>query len=541
MYFLETFSLAAMLGLAFCRPGSIGWLAGLLAAVLAIFTMGSGFLAAVAVASFSIFRCLKQQNITRGDMITIVAALAVACLGLWLGTAVEFQAKSAGTFLWMLVGNLAWPFGSLPLACLPLIILAFEYFRGGVKEVRAAEFAFLLIAWGGLQATALAFGRPNYSYSSRYLDTLCIIPIAAFVGLLAQREDTVLRRLMFAIWVTAIGFGLWQATRSTVEIYLPWSRMCELRQSQNVRAFELTDAPFFLKGQTRWAVPYWNPEGLMDLLHDKKILSIMPPDCRRPLKLEPDSSSDSGFVCDGYAPEDPKQPFTITWGSFTTNGLMATGRFVSRPLQSHFPRLLLPVCCGEDLNGLHLEVVDATGQKKELHPHITGRWHDLVIDTPPRPFRLQVTDTNPHSWIAIGAPKEAGIFSVAALQLANQSMFILLAGLGGFIVLAGQKLLRRRGGTTEWLIVITGLAVSLGVWHTREINAAAITSKLEKVWAAHEASAGRTYEAERALQEALWARPDDQEAHAALAVLVSGKTNSPQTGGGKWPLTTAPQ
>jgi len=541
MYFLGIFSLVAMLGLAFCRPGSMGWLAGLLAAGLAIFTMGSGFLAVVAVASFIIFRCLKQQVITRGDTITLVAALAVACLGLWLGTAVEFQAKSAGTFLWMLVGNLAWPFGSLPLACLPLIILAVEYFRGEVKAVRAAEFAFLLMAWGGLQAMALAFGRPNYAYSSRYLDTLCIIPIAALVGLLAQRRDTVIRRLMFAIWVAAMGFGLWQATRSTMELYLPWSRTCELRQSQNVRAFEMTDDPFFLKGQTQWAVPYWNPERLMDLLHDKNILSIMPPDCRLPLKLEPDLASNGGFVVDGYAPETPKQPFTITWGSFATNNLKAPSRFVSQPLQSAFPRLFLPICCGKDLNGLHLEMVEATGQKTKLQPEITGRWHDLVITTPPHPFRLQVTDINPHSWIAIGAPREAGIYSVGALQLVNQSTFILLAGLGGFIILAGQKLLRHRGGTTEWLIIIAGLAVSLGVWHTREINAAAMTSKLEKTWAVHEARAGRLYEAERAFQEALWARPDDQETQAALAALLSSQTNTPRTGSRKWLPAIAPQ
>ena len=540
MYFLGIFSLAAMLGLAFCRPGSIGWLSGLLAAVLSIFTMGSGFLAVMAVSIFLIFRCLKQQNITRGDTITLIATLAVACLGLWLGTTVEFQAKSAGTFLWMFVGNLAWPFGSLPLACLPLIVLAFEYFRGEVKSVRAAEFAFLLMAWGGLQAAALAFGRPNYSYSSRYLDTLCIIPIAVLVGLLTQRKDTVIRRLMFATWVAAIGFGLWQATRSTTELYLPWSRTCELRQSQNVRAFEMTDDPFFLKGQTQWAVPYWNPERLMDLLHDKNILSIMPPDCRLPLKLEPDSASDGSFVCDGYASETPKQPYSITWGSFTTNDLKSNSLFVSQPLQSHFPRLFLPVCCGKNMDGLLLEIVDATGQKTELHPQIASRWHDLVIVTPPHPFRLQVTDTNPHSWIAIGAPREAGIYSVGALQLANQSTFILLAGLGGFIILAGQNLLRRRGGTTEWLIIVAGLAVSLGVWHMREINAANMTSNLEKVWAVHEARAGRLYEAKRAFQEALWARPDDQETHAALAALVSSKTNTLETGSRKLPPAIAP-
>src|SRR6202012_3032525 len=58
MYFLGIFSLLTILGLGFEKPGSGRWFCGLAAAVMCLFTMGSGLLAVLAVVGLVILRSL---------------------------------------------------------------------------------------------------------------------------------------------------------------------------------------------------------------------------------------------------------------------------------------------------------------------------------------------------------------------------------------------------------------------------------------------------------------------------------------------------
>lgn len=204
-YFASLFSVAAILGLGFSQPGGKGWFVGLLLAVLAIFTMASGFLAAAAVVGLVILRSAKQRSFTPGQMFTTLGGLAVIGLGLALKASIaqhqKFQAKTVSDFFSALSGNLAWPFSDQPamalLFCLPLALVAVRYFQADVKNLRAAEFVLVLGGWGILQAAALAFGRANLAESSRYLDTLSTLPMAGAVGYLGRAEI----HLREALWL----------------------------------------------------------------------------------------------------------------------------------------------------------------------------------------------------------------------------------------------------------------------------------------------------------------------------------------------------
>ena len=534
MYFLEIFSLAAMLGLGFGRAGGGIWLAGLLAAAAAIFTMASGFLAAVAVVGLIICRCAKLRRCERNDLITTAAALLVVGLGLALNVAVDdrrFQAKSIAAFLSALAGNLAWPFANQPwlllLTCLPLALVTVEYFRGGPKDSRLAEFVLLLAGWGFLQAGALAYGRAGLSGCSRYFDTLSVLTIANFIGIFLLRESAALpqesariRRWMVVVWTGSMLFGLWQVSQTTRADYLQWSRAWGLLEEKNVRAFLATADASHLKNKPDLAVPYGNPDRLMELLRDKHMLAIMPPDCRMPLQMENSSPSDGSFIEDGFAPEKPKQCFTQTRGSFTTNGSLATGTFRSAPLQSDFPRLILPVCCGDSLSGLRISVLAANGTQIELHPRVAGRWHNIIFAPPTGPFRLKVTDENPHSWIAFGEIKEAGIFSVAALRLANLAALVLLAGLAGFVFLSLRNLLRPQRDWPELLMFIAAVTIFGGIWFARDFDTSAETAKLQTSFAAEAATGGDMRLAQLHLREVLWAQPDNPEVLCTLGNLT---------------------
>src|SRR5258708_3828943 len=100
MYFVSIFSIAAILGLGFARPGGGLWLAGLAAAVAAIFTMASGFLAAAAVVGLLMLRAVGQRGVSRKWVVAMVAAMAVVVLGLMMKVDVaHHQGMRAHSFM----------------------------------------------------------------------------------------------------------------------------------------------------------------------------------------------------------------------------------------------------------------------------------------------------------------------------------------------------------------------------------------------------------------------------------------------------------
>jgi hypothetical protein len=547
MYFLGIFSVATIIGLGFGSPGNRWWFCGLAAGIMSIFTMGSGLLASLTVAGLVVLRMLKQRCINRNHLITLGCSLAIFVFGLALNVTVEqdkqFQAKTFLIFLNSLMGNLAWPFSDQPamlfFICLPLAITAVKYFRSDFKNPTAAEFILALGLWGFLQSAILAYGRAG-EMSSRYMDALGTVPIAGVASLFILGENMEFRRLsrqllmtVAVFWVGILFCGLAQISRTTagdyksVENYLQWSRMWGLVEEDNVRAFVATDDTNYLSNKPLLAIPYWNSNWLIELLRDPKLSAIMPPGCRAPLKLEKDEKSDASFVLDGYPPEKPKQEFTQVWGDYSTNAANEAGSFFSKPIFATLPKLIVPVCCGTNLQGIQIQLVEEqTGRKTELHPEIAGRWRTLIVTAPQNPFRLEITDKNHNSWVAVGEIQETGRLSYCALLLLNHAVAILLAGLFLFVCVAGFELFRRQkiifsdGSFAEFLILLIGLVALVCVWSARNFDAAELSGKLQKNWAVRSASVSDSSSVEMHLREALWLQPDDPEALDTLANVI---------------------
>ena len=303
MYFLDIFSLAAIVGLGFAAPGTRWWFLGLAAGILSIFTMASGLLASLAVAGLVVLRMLKQRGVFRNQFVTLGCALAILIFGFALNVTVEsdkqFQAKSLMYFLNALMVNLAWPFSNQPFmcyfVCLPLAVVVVKYFRPGFKNSRAAEFILVFGLWGFLQAAALAYGRSGGVVSSRYMDILTIIPIASLGSLLLLAEELESLRLparavtiAAVLWAGILFFGLGQTSQATMTGYLPQTKKWESLEQKNVQAFLSTGDTNYLLHQPLLAIPYWNPAGLIDLLRDPKLSVILPPACRAPAKPDGD-------------------------------------------------------------------------------------------------------------------------------------------------------------------------------------------------------------------------------------------------------------
>jgi hypothetical protein len=546
MYFLGIFSVITMIGLGFGSPGSGWWFGGLAAAVMSLFTMGSGLLASLAVIGLVILRILKQRGVTRKNLVTLGGCLAVFITGLILQLSAghgPFRARSLLSFLDALAGNLAWPFGNQPvmlcLIGLPLVITIVKYFRSDFKDPRAAEFVLTLGFWGFLQAMALAYGRVHLGNSSRYLDTFSTIPIASLASLFIGWENTDFRRfprrlvvMLAVVWVAVLFSGLWRISRTamedykTLENYLQWSKRWSLVEEENVRAFVATNDRRYLPDQPLWSIPYSSAGRLAELLRDSKLSAILPPACRPPLQLEKDEKSDASFVPDGCPPDKPKQEFTRVWGSYPANGATTTGSFVSKSLSAALPKLIIPVGCGTNLKGIRLQLVEQqTGRRIELKLRTPGRWQTIIVTTPANPFRLEITYQNQNSWVAVGDMNEMGRLSYYALLLLGHAAGVLLVGLCLCVLLAGFAVVRRgvglgNGGFAEFLVLLVALVALAKVWSGRNFDATGLACKLHKELAGEFAATGDPQGAEMHWRAVLWLQPDDPETFCNLANVI---------------------
>lgn len=117
-YFLVLFSLLTLWLLRLSRPKSAPWWCGAATAVMAQFTVASGFLAAAAVFDLVMLRIAKRSNVWKQSVPTLAFCAAVAAAGVLTVPDVRahhvLQAHSAGEFLIALGNNLAWPWIVVP-------------------------------------------------------------------------------------------------------------------------------------------------------------------------------------------------------------------------------------------------------------------------------------------------------------------------------------------------------------------------------------------------------------------------------------------
>jgi hypothetical protein len=540
-YFLTGFAVLAIAGLGFHRPGSKGWLLGLAAAGLSLFTMGSGFLASLAVAGLLVLRWLKQGRLG-GRAITLGACLAVGAVGAAMSAHAGVKgAHSWGEILATLTWVLAWPFENKPVmllfTCLPLGLTLVKYLKGDFQDARAPEFLLTLGLWGFLQSAALAYARTTEVNCSRYTDLFCIIPIASLASLFIlgggktfQNQSRGRLTGLAAGWTAILLAGLWHSSPGdwrnydNAENYPVWSAQDRLIQGEKIRAF--------LAAGDSEPRPYRSDlAGVADVLLDPQLSRILPPDCRPALTVEKAAGLDDSFVLGGCPPELPPREFARAWGSYHTNGGAVAGRFVSQPLTAALPMLDLELCCAPNADQIRIELVEqASGRRIPVSPQVTGRWQAVTVNAPQGPFHLEITDHSATSWVAVGDVKESGRIAYFAHWLIAHAVLILLAGLCLFTGLAAQDALRRvpvldSYPLVRWLVLLTTLAALAGVWSARNFNATDRTAGLAAHCAKTYSRAGQPAEARRFLKEALWLRPDDGPLKAQLRALSQPAPN----------------
>ncbi len=474
-YWLLATSFVAIVLLPFARPNSPPWWTGTVAATLALFTMGSGLLAAAVVVVVIGFRLLRRETNFRAAWPALAVSTALVAAGALTRVEVSYhdhmKAKTLHDFFFSLVHSLQWPVPSgydwlAALLWLPWLLAALSVLR------RRADFSLpatssstssitvqIIVALGGwvlvqLLATAYARGAGAGFPASRYMDTLtfgamvnalCLAWLVASTATTATLRST-LPRLGFALlWGAPLAFGLNDLVRLNLREEMPSARRYYDNAEAHMRGYLATDDPANLAFPD---IPYPSAGGLIDRLDHPCIRELMPAVIREPLPLAPTTTTPAtaGSFLENRAPHlthltaphhgiSPKTfplASVTTWGSFAaSDGPTATGEWQSAPLTSPLGAWLKFETAGqlgESPATLSLELRDAQNGTTlaSIRPSkIPGdAWRSAYVRAPSSPFVVVARDQDPSRWLAFGAPVEMGHFSYLASRATKHGLLL---------------------------------------------------------------------------------------------------------------------
>ncbi len=298
--FMAGFSLLAFALLPVAAPASSAWWGGVGCLVAALFSMGAGLLAAVAVGTVAAVHALASHTLRR-VWPTLAACLAVCLLGWELRVEVPahagYAAASAADFAGALLRQVIWPvhrFGLGVFAVLPMAAAwaAWLWLAGQVCRRRGGKGELALLAaglWVWLQMAAAAWARGAGAPAppSRYLDTLVIgagVAMAAwYVARTRPASGVALPRWLD--WVGRAGLAVLLAGLATEAVVsvgwqLPERHASYQRGETAVREYLAGGNPASLRTDD---IPYPDPVTLRARLDEPAIRQVLPPSLRPPL------------------------------------------------------------------------------------------------------------------------------------------------------------------------------------------------------------------------------------------------------------------
>lgn len=482
-YFLLVLSLLTLWLLGLHPPGSLRWWCGVMAAVMALFTVASGFLAAAAVFVLVALRIWRRPKGWKQQAPTLAVCAAVVVAGLLLKADVRhhhlLQAHSAGEFLTAIGANLAWPWIVIPpfalLNLLPLAVLAWIYLRTREND-DGMEMTLALGLWAILQGAAAAYARgaegkpPGW----RYMDSSSFILVAdcCAMGVLLGRQWLAPRAAghsrfsifrpskwlvcparpvlltAFSVWGVTCGAGLALLTARAWQVDIPERELYYRAQLKHTRAFMATDDPGVFSNKPKSQLPYYQGDPLaprlrydaewtVEYLRKPVIRDLLPACARLPLAVQPNPAATAGFVTNGFRLARPEPPTELAWGSWCAQGSAGRGTFESLPIQkSRLPYLEIPVAGTLGEQNLSLELVElVTGRSIVVEPpRVPGdKWRNCYVRAPSGEFRILAHDTSGTGWFAFKAPRELGRLSFWAIRTVDVWEYLLFAGLGLFL------------------------------------------------------------------------------------------------------------
>lgn len=456
-YLLFFFSVLTMWAFVLHRTGSVRWWIGVLGVILAGFSMASGFVVVLPVATIFLVRWIRRQASGRETAVILVIAAAAVFVTFKFRIVVPghdvLKATSVGAWLSTVGRSLAWPFCNHAWAAVftffPLGLLTARYlFRAEItREQRKTETLLVAGGWVAAQAALIGFTRGGdglLPIAHRYMDILgfaAVVNAIASVLLLQGLPATAPRRTAWCgaaiAWMLIMLAGIAQLSLQTMST-LGGRKPFLLEAEANVRAYVATGDIHFLDNTPQRAIPYPFARRLADLLKDPAIRELLPAAVREPLHVEPEGDHCGPFVRDGYSPETPNAPYEAAWGSYSAEPQEVNDSLISESISPKLPYLEFEIA-GRLGRGMTLHVrSDKTDESIRFRPDrdAAAAWRPGYIREPATPLRIIARDGNRDYWFAFREPREVGRWSYYAAVGVPYGRGLLVAGLIIWIALS---------------------------------------------------------------------------------------------------------
>ena len=451
-YFLLLFSVLSLWLTTQQPTGSVSWLAGWICAACALFTAASGLLAPVAIGAAWALCAAADRSKLRDAAINIALALGIFLVGYAFSSPPlphheVYRVKSVTEFAIALGRSLAWPRIDRPtlavIAWLPLALLCVSAVWRRFQTTALERLTIALALGVGLHAVALAYGRGagGAMPAGRYMDFLSLGFMANAMALAALFDRLPARSALRRVGIAAI--GIWLVIAVSGLNHLVQGSMTDLRarrplhqaHTDNVRRFALTgDADTLRTKAPLYELPYPDPERIVNLLQEPYIRRVLPAAVRAPLQAHPSTPTGNPFVPDGLFGAVPRDPLRPAWGSFSSDGNTAVGRFESEPIDGCRlgGALQFDVAghLGFDDHRLAVRAV-RTGRETPVvrWGPVRNGWSTATVPCPDEAFTIVAADNSRWSWFAFRPPVEIGAASIAAERLIDAGWPMLLTGL----------------------------------------------------------------------------------------------------------------
>lgn len=497
-YWLVLTSFAAVVALPFARAGSALWWAAVTAAILALFTMGSGLLAAAVVIAVIGFRLLRRETTLRATWPTLAVCAVLVAAGALTRVEVYYHAhmkvKTAHDFFFSLLHSLQWPVPSghdwlAAVLWLPWVLAAFRIFfvrdaapvaNASASRLGQAQAGQILVALGGwvlvqLLATAYARGAGADFPSSRYMDTLTFGAMVNALCLawlfppssVVRPPSSVLRSLLLILstaWLLTFAFGVRALLDRNLNHEMPDAKKYYVQAEAHMRGYLATDDPAHLAFPD---IPYPSAGGIVDRLARPSLRALMPAVLRAPLPLK--SAAPSVFAENhtshlsataiprhGLSPATAGLASLPTWGSFdAATGPAATGEWTSAPLTAPLGAWLkfetaghlgaAPATLAVELRDAQTRALLSTVQPSKI-PGDT--WRAAYVPAPRQPFIVVARDQDSARWLAFSAPVEMGRLSYLAWRATQHSWLLVQLSAGAALALVLLALVLRRSASS---------------------------------------------------------------------------------------------
>jgi hypothetical protein len=441
-YFLTGFSLLYIQLFSHCPLTAGRCLAGFTTGAAALFTMGSGFFAPLAVLAALLPAVYRRRNEQSGMLKTLIGPFLVSTVlviaGIVLSVQVpehaQYRAHSPSHFLSAAASLLSWPWSAqkswFVVSWLPFSLYLTAYATRRLRDGLQERFLIGIGLWVLLQSAATAFSRAGIMQSSRYTDLLSIGLIVNFLCLAAsfdrnggQRRVRIGTALFFCCWLGVNAAGLY---RQSTGGFLANKKIASAMETKATAGYVRTSVPSFLVPDGRLKIiPYPDGGKLKSFLDDPLIRAVLPAGIRGPVPFR--AVAGEPQITAGQEEILPYPPYS--WDRLWLVADKPAGFVVTGNGPLHYLQLLAQG------NTDGIRALDASGTEQPvvlLNALSNNGWQRLLVHCPGGTCRIEIAPgTTP---VTVTDPCETGPASACALILLEKAKYLLIIGSGIFII-----------------------------------------------------------------------------------------------------------